>query len=69
MNLTENFDVVWQTKHKNDLQIVFQIPIGSSKKWYEFWKKENTPEKTTIILMDKEEDYFNKTNEIWVDTQ
>lgn len=38
-NLKETFEVVWNTKHKDDIKLVFKIPLGRRKRWWEFWKK------------------------------
>lgn len=66
-NLKEKFEVVWYTKHKDEIKMVFKVPVGK-KRWYEFWKKNNT-EKTIIELMDryKEEVNFDEnTGEIFI---
>lgn len=49
--IKEKFEVVWNTKHKDKIKVVFKVPVGE-KRWYEFWKKNNT-EKIIIELMDR----------------
>ena len=56
-NLKEKFEVVWNTKHKDEIKLVFKVPVGK-KRWYEFWKKNNT-EKTIIELIDRYKEDVN----------
>jgi len=48
--------------HKNEIKMVFKVPVGK-KRWYEFWKKNNT-EKIIIELMNryKEEVNFDESS-------
>jgi protein tyrosine phosphatase len=68
-NLKEKFEVVWNTKHKDEIKMVFKVPVGNNKKWYEFWKRQNKPEKTIIELMDRYREDVNfdeNTGEIFI---
>lgn len=47
--ITDNFEVLWNTKHKDDIKIKFIVPIKRDKRWWEFWKK--SPEKIIMILI------------------
>ncbi|MFW6225448.1 MAG: hypothetical protein ACOC3V_00650, partial [bacterium] len=33
INLKEKFEVVWNTKHKDEIKMVFKVPVGNNKKW------------------------------------
>ena len=39
--------------------MIFKVPVGNNKKWYEFWKRQNKPEKTIIELMDRYREDIN----------
>ena len=56
-NLKEKFEVIWNTKHKDEIKMVFKVLVGE-KRWYEFWKKNNT-EKIIIELMDRYKEVVN----------
>jgi len=61
--LSDKFEVVWNTKHRNDIVMRFKIPVDKSKKWWQFWKKESQG-KTIIELADKTDEEIIK--EVWV---
>ncbi len=63
-NIKENFEVVWNTKHKDEIRVVFKVPVGQ-KRWYEFWKKNNNG-KTIIELMDRDINLDENTGEFFI---
>lgn len=48
----QKFEVVWNTKHKDDIKMVFKIPVGRRKRWWEFWKVDES-KKAVIEIMDR----------------
>lgn len=63
-NITDNFEVLWNTKHKDDIKIKFIVPIKRDKRWWEFWKK--SPEKIMIELMDKYKEDVSVPDDIYI---
>lgn len=51
-NMFNRLEIIWNTKHKDNIQVKFSVPTSSDKKWWQFYKKDN--QKISIEILDIE---------------
>lgn len=49
-SIFNRLEIVWNTKHKDNIQVKFSIPISNDKKWWQFYKKDT--QKIFIEIID-----------------